>query len=680
MIKDKLYEFFVRKNGRVWYEYERYVREHIQEHHLHRFAHIKLLVKLNWFYRVKKENTPYLYWDEPLDPKENAQKSIAYSNSKSELTNSKWICNAFWESESKSYSSWKEVHLVKRFLEYEYVVFDIFDTLIYLGVRNKINFYRILEKEFQISHFSEMRKRAEWEAVGKARLKGKEVTINNIYQQLKKYTKINVEDGVNKEIEVLKRITYSNIYMKTFYDMLSYSMGNIIVVDNTYYSSEQIKEILSDKGYSNLKKVFVSNEICKTKDNGNIFPYVSTELMSDKIIYVGDERCKNDLAKKNGWNIWGYRNANECGNKYRPTGMSGIRADSYNAIINQHMYCGHYQHSPRRELGYKYFGVLMIGFLSWIREQCKKSAITRIEFIAGTSSILQDNFNNYFIGDGMEGGTLFFSEEIAVRCLVDIEPSCFFEYYIDRRINNKYTISFYIERMGLSAIKDRLEEYGIKTTDVMILNREIYWAFLDFIGDNLAVIKSQYEEEICAVCQYLTDKNYGIGKIGVVNIRGRGYIAKALSWLLNERLNINCKVKEFTAFQTLEFEDAVYLNGTANAFISSKMIIEGFNLPINIGQGNYFESVFSDKIPRLSSFYLDEMGQYQMQFDDAYPWRYDAITEIQRGIKDFIDDYMSIWKGDFEMLNIEAEDIILILRNITVNNEYLKTNIPVVLV
>ena len=66
--------------------------------------------------------------------------------------------------------------------------------------------------------------------------------------------------------------------------------------------------------------------------------------------------------------------------------------------------------------------------------------------------------------------------------------------------------------MGLSAIKDRLEEYGIKTTDVMILNREIYWAFLDFIGDNLAVIKSQYEEEICAVCQYLTDKNYGIGK------------------------------------------------------------------------------------------------------------------------------------------------------------------------
>ena len=559
-------------------------------------------------------------------------------------------------------------------------MFDIFDTLIYLGVSSKTSFYQILEKEFQISHFSEMRERAEREAIGKARLKGKEITINNIYQQLKKYTGINVEEGVNKEIEVLKRISYSNIYIKNFYDMLSYSMDNIVAIDSTYYSSEQIKEVLMNKGYSKLKKIFVSNEICKAKDDGNMFPYISAELISDKIIYMGSERHKNDLAKKNGWHIWEYRNANECGNKYRPIGMSGIKADSYSAIINQHMYCGHYQHSQRRELGYKYFGVLTIGFLNWLREQCKKSAITRIEFIFGTSNILKDNYDSCYMGDGIKSDTLFFSEETAVRCLVDIEPTCFFEYYIDRKINGEYTISFYIERMGLSAIENRLVEYGIKTTDIMSLNGEIYWAFLDFIGDNLTDIKSQYEEEICAVCQYLTEKRYETEKIGVVNIRGQGYIAKALSWLLNERLNIKCEVKEFTAFQTLKFEDAAYLNGTASAFISSNIIVEGLSLPINIDQANYFESVFSDKVPRLSYFYLNKKGQYQTRFDDACPWKYDAITEIQRGIKDFINDYRAIWKDDFEMLNIGAGDMILILRNITVNNEYLETHIPIVLV
>lgn len=68
VIKDKLYNYFVRKNGRVWYEYERYVRENMAEHRLHRFRHIKVLIKLNWFYRVKKGNTPFLYWDVPLEP------------------------------------------------------------------------------------------------------------------------------------------------------------------------------------------------------------------------------------------------------------------------------------------------------------------------------------------------------------------------------------------------------------------------------------------------------------------------------------------------------------------------------------------------------------------------------------------------------------------------------------
>lgn len=675
-LKNKLYDFFVKKNGRVCYEYERYVREHIQEHHLHRFEHIKLLIKLNWFYRVKKGNTPYIYWDVPLDPNERITNPEVQ---KKQLTQG-WKSNAFLGSESKSYSSWKEVHLVKRFLEYEYIVFDVFDTLLYLGIREKKNFYRILEKEFHISHFSEMRERAEQEAINKAKLKGKEVTIENIYEQLRKYTRIDIGEGVKTEIAVLKRIAYANPYMKTFYDMLSYNMNHIIAVQNTYYTSEQIKDILVDKGYSGIQNVYVSNEICAIKDKGNILSHISAKLMSEKIIYMGSDKKKNSLAREIGWEIWEYRNANECGNRYRPCGLSGIATDAYCAITNQHMYCGHYQHSQRRELGYSYFGILAIGFLNWIKEKCRKEGITKIEFINGTCGILKDNYDRYFKEKVIVTDTLNFSEEIAVRCLVDIEPTCFFEYYIDRKINGEYTVSFYIERMRLQGMKDRLAEYGINPTDVMKLNGNVYWSFLDFIGDNLNEIKAQYEDEIQAVCQYLMSKNYENEKIGIVDVRGRGYIVKALNWLLNNRLNIKCNVKELTAFQVMPFEDVAYLDGTISAFLTSKKIIEGFNLPINIGQGNYFESVFSDKMPRLCSFYLNETKQYQMEFGDAYPWRYDAIAEIQKGIKDFILDYMSVWKNDISMCSFSAEDILLVLRNITTNSSYLKDNIPIVLV
>ena len=698
-IKDKLYNYFVRKNDSVQYEYERYVREHIEEHRLHKWIHIKLLIKLNWHYRIKKNKTPYIYFDD-LTKKMNEKSDCSENNKSSkvrktkvestgllenyeqiEANNTGWKSNAYIGSESRSYTSWKAVHLVKRFLEYDYIVFDAFHTLIYFGIRNDKAFYQILEEEFQISRFGELRERAEIEARSKARHWGKEVTIKNIYQQLKKYTNIDVNEGVKKEIQILKKISYPNAFVKNFYEMLSYNEKNIAVIQNTYYSSEQIREILEANGYNRFSFIFVSNEKCSIKDDGNMFPIVTNKLAFDKIIYMGYEKKKNELAKQNGWNIWEYRNATDIGDKYRPIGLVGTNTDSYCAIVNQHLYCGQYQNSQRRELGYIYFGVVIVGFLNWIREQCQMDYISRLEFIYGTSDILQNNFNDFFIENEIKSDVLLFSEEIAVRCLVDIEPSIFYDYYIDRKVKGNFTVSFYLEKMGIYNIKERLKAYGISPTDIVKKNGDVYWAFLDFIGDNLPYIKAQYENEILAVCQYLQEKNFTAERIGVVNIKGKGYIGKALNWLLKEKLNIDCQVIELTAFQMMPFEDIAYKSGAVKAYVSAKEnVISGLEFPINIGQGNYIESVFSDKKPRLCSFCLCENKQFNFIFDDAYPWRYAAINEIQKGMQEFVNDYMNIWKNDFEMCSFSAEDIILILRNIMGNYDYLKTTIPIILI
>ncbi len=61
-----LYDYFVGKNLRVKYEYERYVKEHLDEHYLNRFKHFRLLAKLNIEYRLKKRKVPYIYWDAPM--------------------------------------------------------------------------------------------------------------------------------------------------------------------------------------------------------------------------------------------------------------------------------------------------------------------------------------------------------------------------------------------------------------------------------------------------------------------------------------------------------------------------------------------------------------------------------------------------------------------------------------
>ena len=88
-IKDKIYNKCVRENGRVWYEYERYVKEHITEHDTHRLQHLLVLFKLNWFYRVKKGNTPYLYRDVPM----HSEKFEIVGDGKAENTDSEFENN-----------------------------------------------------------------------------------------------------------------------------------------------------------------------------------------------------------------------------------------------------------------------------------------------------------------------------------------------------------------------------------------------------------------------------------------------------------------------------------------------------------------------------------------------------------------------------------------------------------
>ena len=72
-----IYNYVVRKNKNVQYEYERYVQEHLTEHYENKKKQWKILIKLIWHYRVRKEDKPLLYWDNlPNVDQTNIVKSI----------------------------------------------------------------------------------------------------------------------------------------------------------------------------------------------------------------------------------------------------------------------------------------------------------------------------------------------------------------------------------------------------------------------------------------------------------------------------------------------------------------------------------------------------------------------------------------------------------------------------
>ena len=77
-IKDRLFYYFAEKNENIRREYSAYVIEHIEEHKRKRWKHWKVLIRLNWHYRILKR-TSALYYSrraekKPANPKPAAVK------------------------------------------------------------------------------------------------------------------------------------------------------------------------------------------------------------------------------------------------------------------------------------------------------------------------------------------------------------------------------------------------------------------------------------------------------------------------------------------------------------------------------------------------------------------------------------------------------------------------------
>ena len=60
-VKDYLYYVLATKNKDISAEYDRFVNENIEEHYQNHMKHIRVLLGLNWHYRVLKKTDGYIY-------------------------------------------------------------------------------------------------------------------------------------------------------------------------------------------------------------------------------------------------------------------------------------------------------------------------------------------------------------------------------------------------------------------------------------------------------------------------------------------------------------------------------------------------------------------------------------------------------------------------------------------
>lgn len=290
---NKIYDWGVKKNEYVQKEYERYVQENLAEHYENRLKQWKILMALNWHYRVKKNTEPMLYFDNPKQEEHlpvsfveplKTQKSIFVK--KNDSSNSKETSKDIIGSKKTDYPeseklARKEIErIIKDVEKYDIVSFDMFDTLVFRMFSDPKDLFWLVGNELFIPNFKVIRTNIEKEL--RKQNKNGEVTLDEIYEVIEKRFGVPKRKGIEIELKYEMKVCFANPYIYEVYRVLKQQGKKMIVTSNMYMNKEQLRRILDRCKYTEIDEIFVSCEYSVNKKYGKLQKKVHEEVGKEK--------------------------------------------------------------------------------------------------------------------------------------------------------------------------------------------------------------------------------------------------------------------------------------------------------------------------------------------------------------------------------------------------------------
>lgn len=633
-IKDILYDYLVKKNGRVWYEYERYVREHIEEHYLFRGKHILLLLKLNWFYRVKKNTIPYLYWDVPLSPNIIASEETIIEK------------KLLYFPESKAYKREDIKEFAKKLSEYDVICFDVFDTLIFRAVSQPDDLFWLMGMRHGIPDYKRMRKQALYEA--RKNTNKYDVTLEDIYREIEKYYSGDITSDM--EIKMESELTYANPYMSDVVNILINKNKKVVAVSDMYLSGVTISKLLENAGYPKLD-VYSSCDLNLNKKNGELQNYVKESLGGDKsYIFIGDNYDSDFQASlKAGVDAYWYKSCMKVGEVYRSKADSTIAASTYQAIINNTLHNGKFTGDIYYEHGFVYAGIIVYGFCKWVNQLSQHYQYDKLLFLSRDMEIFYKVYNHIF--GKIESEYVKFSRFASQQLIFEYMPEEYLEYTLKTRIN-KESIKEALFVYDLPTFEQELLENGVNADDK--LNNENYQILRTIIFKNYNKICEKFKEANNSAKEYLKKVIGDSKKICVLDLGWKGTAVIYLKKLF-DKWNLNVEVRgAIVSIAGNAYAQSVFDSNLLDVYIQRNDINFTAGIPKNSNfetfRGHIFEATFSSCEPSLLEYAMDNDGiafVYARENPNSK-----IVSSIQKGIMDFCIEYIERMKGVDSLIKI----------------------------
>lgn len=454
----------------------------------------------------------------------------------------------FIKSIISKYPSYTAEGIISRIRNFDYVSFDIFDTLVKRAVSEPDDIFRIMAKKCSsdssfpafINEFHEVRTASEKTARNAALQAGREdTTLTEIYGCLpERYSAPLKNKLMALEIAQEKACCHANPVMRRVYQWCKENKKHIIVISDMYLPLDCVKEILSQCGYDEYDRLFLSSDVGLTKTSGNLYSCAlgCMQIEARKLAHIGDNvRGDYIKAKKQGIKaVWIARD---------PQRTKFIRLNSISKeekeVVRPIIKIMNNQIDPSwdryYQYGYEVIGPLLYSFSLWLHQSVLADSVEKLFFISRDGFLIQNAYRYLWEEKALESNYLYASRRALMAPQIWINPT--YEDVLKMLPNYKQsTCESICDILGIDKEigKKLWIECGFKETQAFFKKdmatsstlRNFFEAVKNDIIDNS-------KREFALFQRYLEQNDFN-GSIGIVDVGWNGNLQRCLNVIVSK--------------------------------------------------------------------------------------------------------------------------------------------------
>ncbi len=435
--------------------------------------------------------------------------------------------------------------------KYQIVSFDIFDTLITRKIYEPDDVFvlmgELINKRFKIAcNFLEARKKAEFAAKEKH---GVKTTIDNIYDELCSVLNVNISvaQQIKKleiDLEVELAIPRKEV-VKVFNELIRVGK-RVILTSDMYITSDIIKKLLDKCNINGYEALYVSCEIGKRKDRGDMWKFISEKYRGAEIVHVGDNlvsdiQLAGDVLKST-YYVMNPRTAFKMSDIYKcyqyPIQNRGISSAYFlGKVINEYLYNDPFnlKQNCQPVIGNSYdagcimVGPLFTGFMQWIVANQRDDEV--LLFLSREGYALQPMYQAYCEGRNIKPLKNYYfltsRRSASVAALHDADDM---DLLFEQDFDGEYKV-FLKERFGIDECDEKIGKKEIHLPEEKAKAKKELSYLNDMILENSEKEKKAY---LSYIHNLLSDEE--IKKATVIDLGYSGTIQYYLSKLLGTRI------------------------------------------------------------------------------------------------------------------------------------------------